>query len=296
MNTKTIVVLGLKVIILTILLVVIDRLALAVVGLKDAAQAADPTGTIISLFIARALQIIVLSYVIIRSRWSGWRLVVTTFVVFYGIETCLSLIEAVAFLQHFIDIIPTESMPKMFLHGAITTGLFSLLAVLVHGKMKRTEESQEPNLRLVMPWMVWTRRLILIAVIYMFIYFLFGMFVAIPLGGEVFQEYYGDLKLPAWIFPFQLLRGLIFTALALPVIRMMKGRVWEARLAVALLFSVIMAAGLFVPAEFMPGRLRMAHFVEIISSNFLFGWIVVWLLNRRYGSRRKISGKSEDTG
>ena len=274
--------LGLKVVILTILLVIIGRLALAVVGLKDAAQAADPTGTIIGLLIARALQTIVLSYVIIRSRWSGWRLVVTIFVVFYGIEIFLSLIEAIAFLQHFVDIIPAERMPKLFLHGAITTALFSPLAVLIHGKMKGTEESQEPNLRLVMPWMVWARRLILIAVIYMVIYFLFGYFVAIPLGGEVFQKYYGDLQLPAWIFPFQLLRGLMFAALALLVIRMMKGRVWEAKLAVALLFSVIMAAGLLVPDETMPGRIRMAHFVEILSSNFLFGWIVVWILNRRH--------------
>jgi len=296
MNTKTTVMLVLKVIILTILLVVIGRIAFAVVGLRDAAQAADPTGTIIGLLIARALQTIVLSYVIIRSRWSGWRLVVTTFVVFYGIEVFLSLIEAVAFLQHFVDIIPAEEMPKMFLHGAITTALFSPLAVLVHGKMKGTEASQEPNLRLVMPWTVWTRRLILIAIIYMVIYFLFGIFVAMPLGGEAFQEYYGDLQLPAWIFPFQLLRGLIFTALALPVIRMMKGRWWEAGLAVALLFSVLMAAGLFVPQEFMPGRVRMAHFVEIFSSNFLFGWIVVWVLNRRHGSRRKISERSEGNG
>jgi hypothetical protein len=84
-----------------------------------------------------------------------------------------------------------------------------------------------------------------------------------------------------WIFPFQLLRGLMFAALALPVIRMMKGRLWEAKLAVALLFSVIMAAGLLVPSDIMPDGIRMAHFVEIISSNFLFGWIVVWLLNRR---------------
>ncbi len=135
MNTKTKVMLGLKVVILTILLVIIGRIAFAVVGLKDVAQAADPTGTIIGLLIARALQTVVLSYVIIRSRWSGWRLVVTTFLVFYGIEVFLSLIEAVAFLQHFVDIIPAEKMPKLFLHGAITTALFSPLAVLVLGKM-----------------------------------------------------------------------------------------------------------------------------------------------------------------
>lgn len=283
MTRKAKVLLGLKVIILTILLVGIGRLALTVVGLKDAAQAADPAGTIIGLFIARALQVIVLSYVIIRSRWNGWRLVVTTFVVFYGIEVLLNHLEAVVFFQNFANIIPAGRTLEIFLHGAITLALFSPLAVLVHGKMKGAEEPQEPSLRLVMPWMVWTRRLILIAVIYMVIYFLFAYFVAIPLAREAFEEYFHDVQTTnwMWIFPFQLLRGLLLTALAVPVIRMMKGRLWEAKLAVALLFSVIMAAGFLVPSEIMPDRIRMAHFVEIISSNFLFGWIVVWLLNRR---------------
>lgn len=283
MTRKAKVILGLKVIILTILLVGIGRLVLMIVGLKDAAQAADPAGTMIGLFVARALQVIVLSYVIIRSRWNGWRLVVTTFVVFFGIEIFLNLLEEVVFSQNFVNIIPAGRVPEMFLHGAITLALFSPLAVLVHGKMKGGEESQEPSLRLVMPWMVWTRRLIMIAVIYMVIYFLFSYFVAIPLAREAFEEYFHHVQTTnwMWIFPFQLLRGLLFTAWAFPVIRMMKGRLWEAKLAVALLFSVIMAAGLLVPSDIMPDKMRMAHFVEVISSNFLFGWIVVWLLNRR---------------
>jgi hypothetical protein len=85
-----------------------------------------------------------------------------------------------------------------------------------------------------------------------------------------------------------MLRGLIWAALALPVIRMMKGRWWEAGLAVALLFSVLMASSLLVPNELMPKAIRMAHFVEVSSSNFLFGWIVVWLLNRHHSSLREL--------
>jgi hypothetical protein len=61
---------------------------------------------------------------------------------------------------------------------------------------------------------------------------------------------------------------------------MMHGQWWQAGLAVASLFSVLMGVQLLLPNEFMPEAIRMAHFVEIMSSNFLFGWIVVWLLNR----------------
>ncbi len=90
---------------------------------------------------------------------------------------------------------------------------------------------------------------------------------------------------------------MIWTALALPVIRMMKGKWWEAGLAVALLFSVLMSAQLLLPAgEFMPDGIRLSHFVELLSSGFLFGWIVVWLLNRHHGSLHELFQWSEGNG
>ena len=114
------------------------------------------------------------------------------------------------------------------------------------------------------------------------------MFVFEPLAGEAFQEFYVGLQLPAWIIPLQMARAMIFTSLALPVIRMMKGDWWEAGLAVALLFSVLISAQLLLAWEFMPERIRMAHFLELSSSGFLFGWIVVWLFNRHHGSLREL--------
>ena len=208
-------------------------------------------------------------------------MVTAVFCVFYGVMTFLSQIETVVFLQYLEDIVPVEETPKLFLNGAITAAIFSPLAVLILGKMRGTEELQGSNRRLIMPWTAWVWKLAMIAVIYVVIYMSFGAFVAKPLAGEAFQEYYANLQLPAWILPFQMVRGMIWAALALPVIRMMRGRWWEAGLAVALLFSVLMGVPLLVPTEFMPESIRLAHFVEIMSSNFLFGWVVVWILNGR---------------
>ena len=176
----------------------------------------------------------------------------------------------------------------MWMNGVITAGLFSPLAVLIHGRIKGEGGSQGPGDRLVMPWMEWVWKLILIAVFYVIIYLSFGIWVFQPLAGDAFQEYYGDLQLPWWFIPFQLLRGLIWAALALPVIGMMKGARWEAGLAVALSFSVLLGVQLLFPNEFQPENIRMAHFVEILSSQFLFGWVVVWLLHRHHGSLREL--------
>jgi len=111
------------------------------------------------------------------------------------------------------------------------------------------------------------------------IYIGFGMFVFQPLAGDAFQQFYAGLEMPSWILPFQALRALIWVALALPIIRMMKGAWWETGLAVSLLYSVLMGGLLLMPNPFMPEVICRAHFVEILTSNFVFGWIVVWVLS-----------------
>lgn len=276
MSARNAVVSGLKVIVLTLLLFALFSTDFLGLSLTETVRSAA-----VAVLMWALLDAMVLSYPIVRSRWTGWRLVATIFLVFYGVMTFLSQIETVVFLQYLEDIMPVEETPRLFLNGAIVAALFSPLAVLIHGRMRGGEAPRAPNPRLIMPWTQWLWKLILIAVIYVVLYISFGMFVFRPLAGEAFEEYYADLQLPAWILPFQMIRGMIWAALALPVIRMMKGHWWEAGLAVALLFSVLMGSLLLVPTEFMPQRIRLAHFVEILSSNFLFGWLVVWILARR---------------
>ncbi|MHA1547506.1 MAG: hypothetical protein ACTSYE_01100 [Alphaproteobacteria bacterium] len=264
-------------------------LAATIVPIADAATAANPAGAAVALLFASALEVVVLSYAIVRSRWSGWRLVGAIFFVFFGVKVFQTLIEAVVFLQELADIIPPELTPILLAQGLITTALFSPLAVVTLGKMTRDDEIQPTNSRLVMPWTEWSWKLAVIAVIYVAVYLSFGALVFRSLVGDaVFQEYYGDLQLPAWFIPFQLLRGLIWVVLVLPVIRMMKGSRGEAGVAVALLLSVLISAQLFVPGDIMPDTIRLAHFVEVFSSQFVFGWIVVWLFHRHHENLKQL--------
>lgn len=300
MSARTVITFGLKLVALTLILFLCFTASYTVSGLVTSSigvelpthstQTIEPADTMAALLIVCAFQAIVLSYPIIRSRWTGWRLVVTIFFVHYGVMTFLSQIETVVFLNYLVDIIPAAMIPHLFIQGAVVAALFSPLAVLIHGKMKGTEQSQEPNRRLVMPRMEWAWKLLFVAIAYVVVYFSFGFFVAVPLAGDAFQSYYGDLLLqgPAWIPLLQMVRGMIWAALALPVIRSMKGDWWEAGLAVALLFSVLMGFLLLIPTEIMPDAIRRAHFIEVTASNFLFGWIVVWLLNRHHDSLRDL--------
>ena len=76
----------------------------------------------------------------------------------------------------------------------------------------------------------------------------------------------------------QVARALLWAAIAWPIVRMMKGKWWEAGLAVALVFAVT-SSQLLLPNPLMPYEVRMAHLLETSTSNFLFGWLVVLIFH-----------------
>ena len=287
-KTKAAVTMVIKIIALTFALLIIQAVASQVAGLNASLQSqVDPAVAGQYALLTSFLFAIVLSYPIVRSTWSGWKLVLTVAVLIYGVMTFLSQIETVVFLKYLVDIVDPEMIPKLFIQGAIVAVLFSPIAVWVHGKMKRSKDldpqevPQEPANTLTMPISQWAWKLALLAVIYILVYISFGQFVFMPLAGDAFDEFYAGLEMPQWILLLQAARALIWVALAVPVIRMMKGPRWEAGLAVALLFSVLMGALLLIPQDIMPDAIRLAHFAEVTLSNFLFGWIVVFVLDYR---------------
>jgi hypothetical protein len=74
----------------------------------------------------------------------------------------------------------------------------------------------------------------------------------------------------------------MWVAIALPVIRMMKGQWQETALTLGLLFGVLMNTQLLLPNPYMPEAVRMMHLIETASSNFIFGVVIGWLLTQRH--------------
>src|SRR5215204_905116 len=255
----------------------------------DAQPAPAETGaTLAALWAVSFLNTAVLAYVIVRSRRSGWELVLTIFFILYGVTTIMPQIETAFFLTR----LPPGMLPRLFLSGALIAALFSPLAVLLLGKRSAdpTEDKGPPRLK--MPAGEWVGKLSLIVIAYVVIYFTFGYFIAWK--SAAVRAYYGGSdpgSFPAQmssvvrdtplLLPLQAVRALLWAAIAVPVIRMMKGRWWEAGLAVALLFAVVMNSQLLLPNPLMPREVRMVHLLETASSNFLFGWLVVLVLRGR---------------
>ena len=279
-----------RVLALTIVLFVCFAIAGTVVGFASTAQTSEQTGSsTLLLVLVCFLEVAVMTYIILRSRWTGWRLVAAVFFVFYGVTTFMPQIESAVFITH----LPPGTLPRLFLMGALIAAPFSVLSVLILGKRKAETVDTEPNTRLMMPASEWAWKLAVIAIVYVVLYFTFGYFVA--WRQPAVREYYGGtdpgsfaaqmgtvMRNTPWLAPFQIFRALCWVALALPVVRMMKGKWPETAIAIGLLFSVVMNAQILLPNPYMPEPVRMAHLVETASSNLIFGVFVGWLLTQRH--------------
>ena len=287
----------LRVLALTIVLFVCFAVAGTVVGFSSDSQATEPAGASTLLLLAVCLlQVMVMTHLILRSRWTGWRLIAAVFFIFYGVTTFMPQIESAVFLTR----LPPGTLPRLFLMGVLIAAPFSVLAVLILGKRRAEAVDTEPNTRLMMSASEWAWKLAVIAVVYVILYFTFGYFVAWRHPGVA--EYYGGtdpgsfaaqmgtvLRNTPWLVPFQIVRAMCWVALALPVIRMLKGKWPETALSIGLLFAVVMNAPLLLPNPYMPEPVRMAHLVETASSNFIFGIFVGWLLTRRDSAGERVA-------
>jgi hypothetical protein len=278
-----------RVIALSIVLFVSFSVAAGVVGQPPGASAPEPSGSAaLALVVVCVLDTIVLTHFILRSRWTGWRLAATVFFVFYGVSTFMPQIESAVFITR----LPEGMLPRLFLMGALFAAPFSVAAVLILGKRKSNDSAAGENSRLVMPGSEWAWKLAAIAVVYVMLYFTFGYFIA--WRNPAVREYYGGsdpggflaqmgtvVRETPWLVPFQVLRAMLWTLLALPVVRSLKGAWQETAISVGFIFAVLMSDLLLLPNPYMPESVRMSHLVETALSDFIFGAFVGWLLMKR---------------
>jgi len=250
---------------------------------------APPSGSFMALvLIVMLLQTVALAYPVMLSKWSGWKLALAVFLLYFGTVTFMSQMESLVYLG---DKMPNGMLPGLFAMGLFTAAVFSPVVVLVLGKWKGgTAASATSGHREPTSAGEWAWKTAVGGLVFLSLYYLFGYFVAWknPLlrdfyggtdPGSFFAQMSSIVESTPWMLPFQYLRSLLWVALAVLVIRMMIGSWWQVALAVSLLFTVP-AIYLLFPNPMMPEAVRMAHLVETAPYQFLFGWFVVWLFSR----------------
>jgi hypothetical protein len=265
---------------------------LPLAGLMPGDETSEPglLGAGSGLLVIAAVNVFVVAAMVLTSRWSGWRLALCLALAYYGAVTFLMQIETWYFLTSLT--VDARLLPRLFLMGVPPAFVFVPLAVWILGRGGGAPEgqSERPFDR---PAVGWIRSFALIAVAYVALYWTAGYFIAWQ--NPELRSFYGQpgdaapffahsfqtLRTDPWLLPFQLLRGMLWGACALPIVLGSRVDAWWTALLVGTFFSLPQNVGHVIANPLIPlASVRLSHMIETIVSNFLFGLVVVWLFHR----------------
>ena len=248
--------------------------------------AAESGNSELILFIICLLNTAVLLYFIFNSHIKGWKLAATIFFVSFGLQYFLSQIETFWFND------ALKMSPKLIwtviVGGAISNLLFAVLATWI---TRGFSEKQVIQLHLKSDGISFVKMVAALSIIvWPVIYFLAGYFIAWQFS-EVRQYYTGTQEMESFynimkgnvtsgLYFFQMVRGLIWIGIGYLVLLSVQESTFHKAIVLGLLFSVISSSQLLLPNPIMPDMVRIPHLIETGTSNFLWGIIVTWSINK----------------
>jgi hypothetical protein len=241
----------------------------------------------VSLLLVSFLNVLVVAWYVNRTHLTGFGLGLRVFFLLFGVMFFMTQIETLLFNS-------AIEMPLEVVGATVASGALAALSVAILAAFYRRKLG--PPSRGGM-WVDPSRnvtKLLILAVIYMIFYFVFGYYTAwqvpglrefysgsteiIPFGPHLWDVLRNNISLPV----FQIVRGLMWAGLGYAaIVGLGNAKAWERFILVGLILSVGLATPLLVPNEFMPPVVRLGHFGELLLENFLFGLIVALFFRPR---------------
>jgi hypothetical protein len=171
--------------------------------------------------------------------------------------------------------------------------LLGPLAVWLGGRARPSTLDERPAL--VFPPMsareTWLKIALLSAVVYPTLFFAAGWFLAMRspavrafYGGHHGATFIEQLRLlfaeRPTVYPLEVARGALWVLAALAVLTTTRGAAWRGTLLVGAWFALLQNDVHLLPNPLMPRAVRVAHFVETASSNFVFALSIGWAMSR----------------
>lgn len=242
-------------------------------GLMFASGTAINSGQILWGLISNILVLIMLGFYVSFSTLRGLKLALSIFVIYYIIGHFSILVEAYIF--NVTDRVVTF---KEMLRGLIIALIFSPIFVYIFDKWVGQSASLKFEYRSIFSW-VW--RVFLGIFLYLIFYLSTGMVLQAVYPG--LMDFYKDKIPPLDVMIFtQFPRGFLFVITAILISRTVNLSLIKKAVLVGLIFSILGGiAPLIPPNEFMPVNIRLAHGFEVGISNFLYGFVLVYLLGQK---------------
>ena len=254
----------------TTLLLTATLLILVIVNIPAIDFATLTLADALRTFLSASLTAAVLSFVLTFSRWSGYRAIVMTFVLYWGVSHFNTLNEAIFFD---LDLGGGQGVMAMALSSFLSVALVSVGLVVLAGRWEEGAAGAEGEHMEARTALSWTWRFLVAAFCYYIFYFIAGIIIF-----PFVKEYYADKSLPGLgqVFLMQIFRGGVYAAIGILMMRVMV----TSRKVTALTFGAALSilggiAPLLPPNPIMPEDIRMVHMAEIGISNFLVGILMV---------------------
>ena len=229
--------------------------------------------TLLFVLVNNAWVCFTMYFIIRHAHCNGKKLLFNIIFVMFFVQSFMTQIETLLFGGAF----PVLTKPDIML--IMLSNLFPLLAaapLLIRFFQNKDTAEDKKEIR--------KKSLLIklgtIGIVYVFVYYLFGYFVAWQFEG-VQQFYAGTLTDTETnyliLIPFQILRGILFGVFILPLKDMIgKKTAFIASVCLVYLCTAIM---LVIPNALFPDRVRIAHLIEMSTSMLLFGIIagnILW--------------------
>ena len=260
-------------------------------------QESDSASLIPFLIVAIINCTIILVY-IYNSRITGWRLVLTLFVLLFGLQYFMAQIESVWFNNALK--MEDNAIYAILAGGFIASLAFSILAAAITGRLKGETKGFDqfpvtlPNISTV---------LLLAFIVWPVIYFLAGYYIAWQF--EAVRLFYTnspgidslavmmERNIADKLYFFQMIRGLLWILIAGTALFSLKGSTLRKAIIVGLLLSILSSSQLLISNPIMPESVRMAHLLETSTSNFIWGLVIsyglCWSNSRQLRTKMKTS-------
>ena len=213
-------------------------------------------------------------YIIRHAQLKGMKLFITTVLVMFLVQIFMAQIETLFFGQAF-PALTTLDVILIMTVGLITLSVTVAMMVKLFQNKDITVEKKEINAKSII------KKQVIIGVVYVCVYFVFGYFVAWQFT-DLRVLYSGSTeKLSFWrhllslnpiIFPFQMLRGILFGLFVIPLMNMVKTK--KVFVISTCLVYLYLGIVFLTPNALFPGMARIGHLLEMTSSMLLFGIIV----------------------